>query len=134
MPWSGLFLLFCLWALIIVVALFKGGEGESIIGVECGGVVYWFLWALPFPIFAAVLVYLCTKTRRTHTQKALLNYPFQVSPRPMLIITTANSYYCFRLGTSCGHVRTSSCTRCSAPQPVSAAAVSASGVAPSQGR
>jgi hypothetical protein len=64
--------------LIIIIALFKGGEQKSVIGVECGGPVYWFLWVFPFPIFAAVLVYLCTKTRRTHTQKALLNYPFQV--------------------------------------------------------
>jgi hypothetical protein len=77
-PWSGLFLLFCLWALIIIIALFKGGEQQSVIGVVCGGPVYWFLWVFPFPIFAAVLVYLCAKTRRTHTQKALLNYPFQV--------------------------------------------------------
>ncbi len=80
-PWSGLFLLFCLWAFIIIIALFKGGEGQSVIGVACGSAVYWFLWVFPFPIFAGVLVYLCTRTRRTHTQKALLNYPFQVPRR-----------------------------------------------------
>jgi hypothetical protein len=82
-PWPGLLLLFCLWAFIIIIALFKGGEGKSVIGVACGSAAYWILWIIPFPIFAAVLVYLCSRTRRTHTQKALLNYPFQVTfPRP----------------------------------------------------
>jgi hypothetical protein len=77
-PWSGMFLLFCLWLFIMIIALFKGGEGKSVVGVVCGSPVYWMLWVLPFPVFACVLVYLCTKTRRLHTQKALLNYPFQV--------------------------------------------------------
>jgi len=75
--WEKIPVFILFWCIFIFVVLLAGGDGNSLMGVDCGTDIYWGLIALAVPIMfslssiAAIQLYNLTK------KKQLLNYPFQ---------------------------------------------------------
>jgi len=76
-PISSYVILFLVDTIIVVTMIILGGEGNgSIVGIECGSVLYWVLWALLFPVIGSIAFFLAYTTRKRYVRKVQLGFRF----------------------------------------------------------
>ena len=79
-PLMPMLLMIMSWIVVLLCALFRGSftGGGSIVGVQCGTIIFWIILFLPVPIIGLLAAITCHYVYRRYVQKVKLNYPFVV--------------------------------------------------------
>eukprot|EP00698_Gefionella_okellyi_P016489 TRINITY_DN471_c0_g1_i5.p1 TRINITY_DN471_c0_g1~~TRINITY_DN471_c0_g1_i5.p1 ORF type:complete len:445 (+),score=35.08 TRINITY_DN471_c0_g1_i5:77-1411(+) len=76
-PWRYIVALVGLWCIVVVLALLKGGDGISLIGVQCGTATFWVLVILAWPIMFLALLIIGRHLVSVHREKQEAGFQYQ---------------------------------------------------------
>eukprot|EP00762_Andalucia_godoyi_P005627 ANDGO_00518.mRNA.1 hypothetical protein NAEGRDRAFT_81115 len=75
-PWTRVLFLLAAWSFVILMAMFRGGHGSSVIGVEKCSAAFWVLFAVVFPVVTAMSAYSAITVRNEYLRKTACGFKF----------------------------------------------------------